>query len=147
MAIELEKSQLANSRVLKVTSGKEAKRLKISQETRVTIRQGKTAEAAIKQIGAQELQTENRRMQEWKQIVMQEIWYELQAIRKTNEETIEPQRYSFNMEIEKVKERLRQEEMQSTLFANEIKPLKTQKQASDQHPSQDTPTEWNVLRI
>ena len=110
------------------------------QETRVTTRAGKTAEAAIKQIAAQELQAEKGRMQEWKQIVMQEVGHELQAIRQAHEEAMEAQRHGFNVEIEMVKERLRQEEMQSALFANEIKALKAQKQAPDQRPSQDTPT-------
>ena len=60
---------------------------------------------------------------------------------------MEAQRHCFNIEIEKVKERLRQEEMQSLLFANKIKGLKTQKQAPDQRTSQDTPTAKNVLAI
>ena len=60
---------------------------------------------------------------------------------------MEAQRHGFNMEIEKVKERLRQEEMQSALFANKIKALKTQKQAPDQRTSQDTRTSRNVLAI
>ena len=57
---------------------------------------------------------------------------------------MEPQRHGFHVEIEMVKERLRQEEMQSTLFANEIKALKTQEQAPDQRPSQDTRTARNM---
>ena len=147
LGIEVERSQLANSRVLKATSGNVAKRLKMRQETHVTTRAGKTAEAAIKQIVAQELQTDKGRMQEWKQIIIQEVGHELQAIRQAHEEAIEAQRHGFNMEIEKVKERLRQEKMQSALFANEIKALKTQKQAPDQRTSQDTPTARNVLAI
>ena len=60
---------------------------------------------------------------------------------------MEAQRHGFNMEIEKLNERLRQEEMQSALFANEIKALKTQKQAPDQRTSQDTSTARNMLAI
>ena len=66
LGIEVERSQSANPGVLKTTSGNVAKRLKMRQETRVTTRAGKTAEAAIKQIAAQELQAEKGRMQEWK---------------------------------------------------------------------------------
>ena len=73
LGIEVEKSQLANSRVLKATSGNVAKRLKMRQETRVITRVGKTAEAAIKQIAAKELQTDEGRMQEWKQIIIQDV--------------------------------------------------------------------------
>ena len=81
LGIEVERSQLANSRVLKATSGNVAKRLKMRQETHVTTRAGKTAEEAIKQIAAQELQTDKGRMQEWKKIIIQEVGHELQAIR------------------------------------------------------------------
>ncbi|MCJ1348444.1 hypothetical protein MMC31_006676, partial [Peltigera leucophlebia] len=173
LGIEVERSQSANPGVLKTTSGNVAKRLKMRQETRVTTRAGKTAEAsvvssptvrsrtisrttlvngllttlaeaAIKQIAAQELQAEKGRMQEWKQIVMQEVGHGLQAIRQAHEEVMEAQRHGFNVEIEMAKERLRQEEMQSALFANEIKALKAQKQAPDQRPSQDTPTARNM---
>ncbi len=147
LEIEIDRSQLANSRVLKATSGNIAKRLKMRQETHVITRAEKTAEAAIKQIAAQELPTNKGRMQEWKQIIIQEVEHELQAIRQAHEEAMEAQRHDFNMKIEKVKERLRQEEMQSALFANEIKPLKTQKQAPGQRTSQDTPTAMKVLAI
>ena len=43
---------------------------------------------------------------------MQEVGHELQAIRQAHEEAMEAQRHGFNVEIEMVKERLRQEEMQ-----------------------------------
>lgn len=49
--------------MLKATSGNAAKRLRERQETRVT-RAGKTAEAAVKEIATQELQTEKSRMEE-----------------------------------------------------------------------------------
>ena len=147
LGIEIERSQLANSRVLKATSGNIAKRLKMRQETHLITRAGKTAEAVIKQIAAKELPTNKRRMQKWKQIIIQEVGHKLQAIRRAYEKAMEVQRYDFNMKIEKVKERLRQEEMQSALFANEIKALKTQKQASGQRTSQDTPTAMNLLAI
>ena len=45
-------------------------------------------------------------MQEWKQVVMQEVARELQAIRQAHEEAIEAQRYSSQMELERVREKL-----------------------------------------
>ena len=144
LGIEVERSQSANPEVLKTTSGNVAKRLKTRQEMRVTARAEKTAKAAIKQIAAYKLQAKKKRMQEWKQIFMQEVGHELQAIRQAHEEAMEAQRHGFNVEIEMVKETLRQEEMQSALFASEIKALKAQKQAPDQRPSQDTPTARNM---
>ena len=95
LELEAERNQSVNLGVLKATSGNAAKRLKVRQETRATTRAGKSAEAAIKQIAAQELQVEKGRMQEWKQVVMQEVARELQAIRQANEEAIEAQRHSF----------------------------------------------------
>ena len=76
------------------------RRLKLRQETRGTTRASKSAEAAIKQIVAQELQAEKGRMQEWKQVVMREVARELQGIRQAHEEAIEAQRHSFQMELE-----------------------------------------------
>lgn len=110
----------------------------------MTTKVGKTAEAVIKQIVAQELQVKKKRMQEQKQTVMQEVIHELQTIRQAYKEVIKEQRHGFNIEIEMVKERFQQEEMQSTLFANEIKDLKAQKQALDQQPSQNTPIVKNI---
>lgn len=60
---------------------------------------------------------------------------------------MEAQRHSFKKEIEMVKERVRQEEKQSALIANEINTLKTQKQAPVQQPSQDTATVKNVSTV
>ena len=48
--VEAERNQLVSPGVLKATSGNVAKRLRTRQETRSTIKSGKTAEAAIKQI-------------------------------------------------------------------------------------------------
>ena len=55
LELEAEKNQSVNPGVLKATSGNAAKRLKVRQETCATTRAGKSAEAAIKQIAAQEL--------------------------------------------------------------------------------------------
>lgn len=92
---EAERNQLANTGVLKATSGNATKRLKIKQDARVVTRASKNAEAAIKQIATQELQAEKGRMQEWKRYVMQEVAQELQAIRSAQYEVIEAQRQSL----------------------------------------------------
>lgn len=139
LGLEAERSQLANLGVLKATNGNAAKRLK-RQETRVTTRAGKSAELAIKQIATQELQAEKGKMQVWKQMIMEEVARELQAIRQAQEEAIEAQRHGFQMELERVREKLQQVESQSTTLKSEIESLKTQKQTSDQRPTQDTST-------
>ena len=59
-------TMLLSLEVLKATSGNGARRLKAKQETQVATRATKTAEAAMKQIAAQELQAKKLRMQEWK---------------------------------------------------------------------------------
>lgn len=64
LGAESERSQPRNVGVLRATSGNAAKLLKNRQETRVTTRAGKTAEAAIKQIASQELQVEKVRIEE-----------------------------------------------------------------------------------
>ena len=104
LELEAERNQSVNLGVLKATSGNAAKRLKVRQETRATTKAEKSAEAAIKQIAAQELQIKKGRMQEWKQVVMQEVARELQAIKQAHKEAIEVQRQSFQMELEKVRE-------------------------------------------
>ena len=138
---DADRSQLINMGVFKPTSGNATKRLRMRQETRGTT---KAAEATLKQIATQEFQAEKGKMEIWRQMIMQEVGQELQAIRQVHEESMEAQRHSFKKEIEMVKERLRQ---QSALFANEIKTLKTQKQAPAQQPSQHTPTVKNVPMV
>lgn len=76
---------------------------------------------------------------------MQEVGYELQAIRQAHKEVMKMQKHSFKVEIEIVKKRLWKEEIQSALFAKKIKALKAQKQAINQQPSEDTPTAKNML--
>ena len=133
---DADRSQLIDMGVFKPTSGNATKRLRMRQETRGTTRAGKTAEATLKQIATQEFQAEKGKMEIWKQMIMKEVGHELQAVRQIHEDEMEAQRHGFNMEIEMLKERLRKEETQSALFANEIKALKTQKQAPAQQPSQ-----------
>lgn len=89
---EAKRNQLANTGVLKATSGNATKRLKIKDDARVVTLASKNAEAAIKQIATQKLQAEKGRMQEWKRYVMQEVAQELQAIRPAQDEVIEAQR-------------------------------------------------------
>lgn len=63
LGIEIEKSQLANPGIIKITSENVAKQMKIEQKTHVTTRDRKIAEAVIKQIAAQKLYAEKKRMQ------------------------------------------------------------------------------------
>ena len=101
---EIEKNQSGKLGVLRPTSGIRAARfkLKAKQESRVTTRAGKSAEAVIKQLASQELQGEKEEMEGWKAIVMQEIAQELQGIRRAQEEAIEAQRQSFQAEQERL---------------------------------------------
>ena len=140
-----DRSQLIDIGVFKPTSGNATKRLRLRQATRGTARTDKTAEATLKQIATQEFQAEKGKMEIWKQVIMQEVGHEIQAIKQIHDDAIEAQkqemeaqRHSFSTEIEMLKERLQQEEKQSASFANEIKILKTQAQV--QQPSQDTST-------
>ena len=91
LGIEIEKTKAGKLGVLRPTSGNGAVRstLKAKQESRVTTRAGKSAEAVIKQYASQELQTEKEKMEMWKVIVMQEVARELQNIRQIQEEAIE----------------------------------------------------------
>ena len=118
------------------------------QKTLATTRAGKLAEAAIKQIATQKLQTEKERMREWKQVIMQEVAHELHAIRQAHEEAMEGQRYGFQMELEKVREgfqmelgkvreELHQVEARSTTLECEINAQKGQKQSPKPRPTQD----------
>lgn len=104
MEEELERNRSGNAGILKATSGNATTRLKMRQETRITTRAGKSAEAAIKQLATQELQAEKGRMQEWKENVMQEVVREVQVIKQTQDEAIEAQRLSFQMDLERVRE-------------------------------------------
>ena len=137
---DADKTQLIDMGVFKPTSGNATKRLRMRQKTRGTTRTDKTAEATLKQIATQEFQAEKGKMEIWKQMIMQEVGHELQAIRQVHEEAMDAQRHSFNVEIEMVKERLQQEEKQSALFTNEIKILKTQKQAPVKQTSHQAKT-------
>lgn len=128
---ELERNQAGNAGVLKATSGNATKRLKMRQETRITTRAGKSAEAA-KQLATQELQAEKGRLQEWKENVMQEVASELQVIKQTQEEAMEAQRLSFQMELELVRGKLELVESKTKLLEDEIRLLKS----PGQHPAQ-----------
>lgn len=57
-------------------------------------------------------------------MIMQKVARELQAIRQAHEEAIEAQRYSFQMELERVRWKLQQIESRLTTLENEINSLK-----------------------
>lgn len=136
---EADRNQLVDMGVFKPTSGNATKRLRMRQETRGTTRAGKTAEATLKQIATQEFQAEKGKMQIWKQVIMQEVAHELQAIRKTHEESLEAQRECFRVEMEGVTEKLEQMDVRSARLEREIGLLKAKEQTLGQHLGRDAP--------
>lgn len=76
-------------------------------------------------------------MKAWKQVIMQEVAQELQAVRQVYKEAIESYRHNFWVEFEGLNERLHLVKVQSTTFENEIKVLKAQKHAANQRSTQD----------
>lgn len=62
LELEIKKNQLENPGVFKTTSKNMAKWWKMRQKTQATTRAGKLAEAVIKQIATQKLQTEKKIM-------------------------------------------------------------------------------------
>lgn len=139
LELESEGNQSANLGTLKATSGNTTKRLKMRQETRVATRATETTEAAMKQIATQELQFEKGRMQEWKQNVILEVTREFQVIKQAHEEVIEAQSESFQVELERIREKLQMVETRSVGLENEIKTLKAQKQMPEKRSAQTTP--------
>lgn len=73
---------------------------------RETIRINKTAEITLKQIANQEFQVKMGKIEIWRQIIMQEVEQNLQAIGKVHKKAMKTQRHSFKKEIELVKKRL-----------------------------------------
>lgn len=65
-------------------------------------RNGKTAEASLKQIASQKFQAKKRKMQIWKQMIIQKVTHKLQII----EELADVQKEHFQKQIEVVKEQL-----------------------------------------
>ena len=60
---------------------------------------------------------------------MQDVMQELQAMIQTQGEAMEAQRQGFQMELEKVREELQQVMSRPMMLEDEIRSLKTQKQA------------------
>lgn len=104
---------------------------------------GKSAEAAIKIFATQKLQVEKDKMLGWKKNVMQEVGRELQVIQLRQEEAMEAQRQSFQMVLERVREKLELWESKSRLLENEIKLLKAPKQ----HQVQRKPAAGNAQTV
>ena len=136
--VGVERNRFGNAGVLKAASGNVAKRLKM-RETRVTTRAGKTVEAAAKQMATQELQMEKARMEEWKENVIREVAHELRGMRQAQEEAMEAQRRTFQVELEKVTEELERVKLRSTALEKEIKTSKAQKSAQKQNYAQKNP--------
>lgn len=95
---ENEGNHLAKAGILRAR----AKRLKTRQESRVTTRAGKSAEAVIKQFASQELRSEKEKMQGWKENFMQGIGREIEIIKQTYAGLMESQRRSFQLELERM---------------------------------------------
>ena len=96
------------------------------QETWV-IRPGKTAKAAVKEIPTQELQMGIAQIEEWKQKAMFQVAHELQGMRQAQDKTMEVQKRSFQLKLEKVKEELELVESRSSALQKEIESLRAQK--------------------
>lgn len=139
LEVKAGRNQSRNLTVLKATSNNAAKRLKMKHQTRITALASKTEEATIKHTATQELQAEKIRMQEWKANVMQEVARESQVMKHTQGEVLEAQRQSFQLELEKVREKLHQVETTAIELKGEMESLKMQKQASKQGPAQNKP--------
>lgn len=78
-------------------------------------------------------QAKKKKMQKWKQFVMQEVVQKLYDTKKTHEKAIEAQKYRFQMELKKVKEKLYQVESHSIRLEYKINTLKNQKQTPKLH--------------
>lgn len=82
---------------------------------------------------------------------MAEVAREVQTIKQAHQEEMEAQRYSFQMEIEKVRKELHQvesrSELRTTTLENEINTLKSQDQAPKQRPTRDTSATRNTPTI
>lgn len=136
--IEVEGNQLVSLKALKATSGNAEKRLRTRQEIRSTTNSGKKTGAATRPRATQERLVEKERMKAWKQVIMQEVEQEMQAIRKGYEEALETQRHEFQTELKRVNGRLDQIEARSTTSVNDITVSKAQKMAATQRSTQDT---------
>lgn len=136
---EVDRNQLVDMGVFKLTSGNATKRLRMKQETRGTTRADRTAEAILKQIATQEFQAKKGKMQIWKQVIMQKVAHELQTIRKTHKKSLEAQRECFRMEMEGVTEKLEQIEGKSARLEIEIGFLKVKEQILSQQLGRDAP--------
>lgn len=107
----------------------------------------KSAEAAIKQIATQKLHSKKEKMREWIQVVMQEVTHGLHIIRQVYEEAMEAQRYGFQTEIAKVREKLQRVELRLTTLENEMNILKSQKQTPEQRPTQAIPKTTSTISL
>lgn len=75
---------------------------------------------------------------------MLEVAHELQGMRQAQEEAMEAQRRSFQLELEKVKEELELVESRSSALKKDIESLRAQKRAQEQRPTQNSPAAKNA---
>lgn len=72
-----------------------------------------------------------KKLRKWKQVVIQEVAYELPAIKQTHQEAAEAQKYGFQLELAKVKEEFQQVELHLTMLEYKGNTLKSQKQTPE----------------
>ena len=128
---DADRSDLINMGVFKPTSRNATKRLRMRQETRGTTRSSKIAEATLKQIASQEFQAEKGKMQNWKQMIMQEVAQELQSVKKSAE--------AQKVEMEKLKMQLQDMEVKSDALERELGFLKAKEEEPGRQPGKHAP--------
>ena len=121
---EMEKNQLGNPEILKVTSGNAAKR-KPKAETRHGAKERSTSLAALKMIAKQGAY-EKSQLEEWKTDLLNKLTSEIAQIHKAHNfameaqrEEMENQREQFQFEIHILGERIRGLEMEGKRSAQE----------------------------
>lgn len=132
---EADRGQWIDMGVFKPTSRNAMKRLRMKQEARGTTRAGKTTEATLKQIATQEFQIKKEKIQIWKQMIMQEVVLELQAIKESGE----AQKECFRVKIEVVREQLQQMEVKSAELEKELGLFEAKEQTWSQHLGKNVP--------
>lgn len=85
-----------------------------------------------------------KKLRKWKQVVIQEVAYELPAIKQAHQEAAEAQKYGFQLELEKVKEEFQQVELHLTMLEYKGNTLKSQKQTPEELLTPNTLATKNI---
>lgn len=78
---------------------------------------------------------------------MLEVTRELQVIKQAQEEVMETPRESFQVELERIREKLQMVETRSVELENEIKTLKAQKQMAEKRTAQTSPIAGKIPTV